>query len=195
MLGSITPLGEGGRKSRWTTTVVVYGFASAAGGLAVGAALGLLGSAVGPGPGVRPWLLAALIGVGVILDLGPGGLVLPTVHRQVNEAWLRRYRPWVYRTGFGVQLGAGMATVVVTSAVYAAFAAAFLAGSPAGGAIIGTTFGFVRAATIVPAGRIRRPDQLGEVDAKLRAWDGVSRRITLACQVALILACVALART
>ena len=195
MLGSITGLGERGRGSRWTTTVVAYVIASAVGGLAVGATLGLVGAALAPPPTVGLFLMAGLIGAGLVLDLGPRGLALPTIRRQVNEAWLHRYRPWVYGTGFGFQLGAGMVTVVVGSAVYGAFAAAFLAGSLVGGAVIGAAFGFLRAATIFPAGRIRRPAQLGLVDARLRAWDGASRRIALACEVALIAACVAAALT
>ena len=34
------------------------------------------------------------------------------------NSWLGRYRSWVYGLGFGVQLGAGVTTVVVSSAVY-----------------------------------------------------------------------------
>ena len=193
MLGSITALGERGRGSRWTTTVVAYVVGSAVGGLAVGATLGLLGTALAPPPTVGILLMAGLIGAGAVLDLGPRGLTLPTVRRQVNEAWLHRYRPWVYGSGFGFQLGAGMVTVVVGSAVYGAFAASFLLGSPVGGAVIGVAFGMVRAATILPAGRIRRPAQLARVDARLRAWDGASRRIAVACEIALIGACIAVA--
>ncbi len=193
MLGSITALGERGRGSRWTTTVVAYVIGSAVGGLAVGAMLGLVGAALAPPPTVGLLLMAALIGAGVLLDLGPRGLTLPTIRRQVNEAWLHRYRPWVYGTGFGFQLGAGVVTVVVGSAVYAAFAASFLAGSLIRGAVIGAAFGVVRAATIVPARRIRRPAQLGLVDARLRAWDGASQRIAVGCEVALIAACVSVA--
>jgi hypothetical protein len=193
MLGSITALGERGRGSRWTTTVVAYVIGSAVGGLAVGATLGLVGAALAPPPAVGLLVMATLIGAGVVLDLGPRGLALPTIRRQVNEAWLHRYRPWVYGTGFGFQLGAGVVTVVVGSAVYAAFAASFLTGSLVRGAAIGAAFGAARAATIVPAGRIRRPAQLGLVDARLRAWDGPSRRIAVGCEVALIAACVSVA--
>ena len=43
MLGSITPLGERGRGSRWGVTVAAYLVGSAAGGAALGASLGTLG--------------------------------------------------------------------------------------------------------------------------------------------------------
>lgn len=193
MLGSITALGERGRRSSWTTTVVAYVLGSAAGGLAVGAVLGLMGAALAPPRTIGLWLIGGLIAAGAALDLGLRGLTLPTIRRQVNEAWLHRYRHWVYGTGFGFQLGAGLVTFVAGSAVYAAFAAAFLTGSISRGAAIGGTFGVVRAVTILPAGRIRRPAQLGLIDARLRAWDGASRRIALACELAFIAACVAVA--
>jgi len=44
MLGSITPLGERGRGSRWGVTVSAYLMGSAVGGAALGAMLGWIGS-------------------------------------------------------------------------------------------------------------------------------------------------------
>ena len=41
----------------------------------------------------------------------------PFLCRQVNEAWLSKYRPWVYGGGFGWQIGAGVTTYVMTAAV------------------------------------------------------------------------------
>jgi hypothetical protein len=161
---------------------------SAAGGAAVGAVLGLLGGALprlgGPGAS-RLWVLAGLIALGVAMDIRAAGVGLPTVHRQVNEDWLHRYRGWVYGVGFGFQLGAGVVTVVNVSAVYTAMAAALLAASPARGAAIGALFGLLRAAAAFSVARVRRPTQLAAVDARLRAWDAPSRRVALGLEVAL----------
>src|SRR2546430_17352236 len=44
MLGSITPLGERGRGSRWWLTVTAYLLGSTLGGVAFGGGLGLAGS-------------------------------------------------------------------------------------------------------------------------------------------------------
>src|SRR6266851_4285374 len=130
MLGSITPLGERGRHSRWTVTVVFYLAGSAAAGLAMG---GLLGAAGRIGLGTagvqRLWALAGAAAVGLAVDGGLFGMRLPSPRRQVNEAWLRRYRGWVYGLGFGLQLGLGVVTIVTSSAVYLTLAAAFLSGS------------------------------------------------------------------
>jgi len=188
MLGSITPLGERGRRSNWGITMTAFLTGSAAGGAAVGAVLGLLGGMLprlGAAGTTRLWVLAGVIALGAAMDIRAAGKGLPTVHRQVNEDWLHRYRGWVYGVGFGFQLGVGVVTVVNVSAVYAALAAALLAASPAQGATIGTVFGLLRAAAAFSVAGVRRPDQLAGVDARLRAWDSPSRRVALGLEVAL----------
>src|SRR5689334_15700907 len=139
MLGSITPLGERGRNSRWTVTVTAYVVGSTAAGALFGSALGGVG-ALAPGNALaRLVALAILIAAGASLDAGLAGARLPTVRRQVNEDWLARYRGWVYGVSFGFQLGLGVVTVVNLSAVYATLAAALLSQSTTAGAVIGGT--------------------------------------------------------
>ena len=53
---------------------------------------------------------AALLAAGV--DTGAFGDWLPLVRRQVDDAWLARYRSWVYGGGFGWQIGVGVATYI-----------------------------------------------------------------------------------
>jgi hypothetical protein len=179
MLGSITPLGERSRNHRWGVTVTMYVAGSLAGGLAIAGALGWLGLRVGLGGlpvSARLGILGAAVVVGLAFDLRVGGLRLPTVHRQVNEDWMVRYRSWVYGLGFGVQLGLGVATIVSTSAIYATLLAAALSGSAAAGALIGAVFGSLRAATVFAVAGVRRPEQLGTADRLLRRWDGRTGR-------------------
>jgi len=181
MLGSITPLGERGRNRKWGRTVTAYVAGSALGGLALGALLGALGRPLGSGLTLtaRLGMLALLVALGLAADLRVGGLRLPTVRRQVNEEWMVRYRDWVYGLGFGVQLGTGVVTIVTTSAVYAMWGAALLSGSLQAGALIGLTFGVVRAGAIFAVAGVRRPDQLGRVEVALRRWDARTRRAAL----------------
>ena len=131
MLASITPLGERSRNSRWGVTVTAFALGSTAAGLAAGAALGAAGAPLraAASPSARLWIMGALLGVALAFE---SGLLrpLPTLRRQVNEQWLHRYRGWVYGAGFGIQLGAGVATIVSTSAVYCVLASAVLLGSP-----------------------------------------------------------------
>jgi hypothetical protein len=187
MLGSITPLGERGRNSRWSLTVGAFVAGSVAGGLGIGAVAGSVGRLGLPdmGGGFGPALLAGLIAIGVAFDARLMGLRLPTVRRQVNEEWLGRYRGWVYGVGFGFQLGLGVVTIVTTAAVYVAFAAAVLSRSALIGAVIGGTFGLSRAGTILAAAPVHHPHGLLRLDARLRRWDRPSRRLVIALEFVL----------
>ena len=182
MLGSITPLGERGRGSRWWLTVTAYLVGSTLGGVAIGGGLGLIGSSIASRTPVaaRLAVLAVAVLTGLLVDLGVFGLRLPTVRRQVDEGWRAGYRGWVWGFGFGIQLGAGVVTVVTTSTVYAAWLAAGLSGGAVAGAAIGATFGLVRAAPVLSVASVQRPDQLLHVDAILARWAAPARRATYA---------------
>src|SRR5438309_986675 len=140
MLSSITPLGERGRGASWSRTVVAYIFASGATAAAVGALLGTVGRMAPVSTAQAMVVLAVLAGIGIALESKLGGLRLPTVHRQVDNAWLTTYRDWVYGAGFGAQLGAGVGTIVLSSAVYVLLAAEFLTRSPIEGLALGGGF-------------------------------------------------------
>jgi hypothetical protein len=194
MLGSITPLGERGRGRRWGPTVAVFTGASTVGGAGLGAVLGALGQvAVAAGHHGRVGLVAlgSLILIGVAFDVGLIGSSLPSLHRQVNEDWLRRYRGWVSAAGFGFQLGLGVVTIVSVSSVYLVFAAALLSGSAATGSIIGGSFGLLRAVPLLATARVRLPRQVAGVDGALRRWDRPARSVTIGMEAGL--AAVALA--
>jgi hypothetical protein len=164
MLASITPLGERGRQSRW-------GGATAA-GAGAGALLGAAGRlTLGQSEGghARLAALAAALLVAILLDLMRA---VPGPRRQVNERWLDEFRGWVYGLGFGAQLGLGITTVVSSAATYVALLAAFLTGSALGGAVVLGCFGLVRGITPLAAARVRRPDQLIAMHARLDRWRG-----------------------
>ena len=192
MLGSITPLGERGRNRRWGVTVGAYLVGSTLAGALIGASLGELGRVLpapdGRGIAVRLGVLAVAAAAGLASDLGLAGLRLPTIGRQVNQDWIGRYRGWVVGLGFGFQLGLGVATIVTTSTVYVMLVAAFLSGGPAGGALIAGTFGLLRAAVLLSVAGVKRPEQLGRVDALLRRWDRRTRQAALASAGALTVA-------
>jgi hypothetical protein len=182
MLGSITPLGERGRGSRWWLTVTAYVAGSAVAGTATGALVGAAGAALVGSIGVAVGLgvLGVVVLVGITLDAGAFGLHLPTVHRQVDEAWRTRYRGWVWGLGFGLELGTGVVTIVTTSTVYATWVAAALSGSMAGGALIGLGFGLARALPVLTVARVQRPDQLLRVDGVLTRLAAPARRVSIA---------------
>jgi hypothetical protein len=180
MLGSITPLGERGRGSWWGITVSAYLIGSAAGGAALGAALGWIGSPTELSTSARLTTLGIAIGIGVVVDLGFGGLRLPTTHRQVDETWRASYRGWVWGLTFGVQLALGVVTVVTTAMVYVTWLAAFLTGSAKAGALIGLAFGLARALPILTVAHVRTSGQLLGVDRTLQRFAAPARRLTVA---------------
>ncbi len=179
MLGSITPLGERGRGSRWWLTVSAYLVGSIVGGALAGGVLGWIGTAIDLGLAARLLVLGVAALVGIAFDLQLGGLRLPTVHRQVEEEWRTRYRGWVWGLAFGFQLALGVVTVVTSSTVYLTWLAALLSGSVRGGVLVGVTFGVVRALPILTVARVRVPAQLVGVDAALRRLATPAQRLTL----------------
>jgi len=184
MLASITPLGERGRGSRWWLTVTAHVIGGAAGGALVGVALGAVGTPLPDGS--LPLVAAAvLVAAGAMVDAGVGGVRVPTVHRQVDDGWLDRYRGWVYGVGFGFQLGVGVTTVVTTSAVYITWVLALLAGSWWAGLLIGLAFGVTRGLAPLTTARIRRPDQLRRRHRRIAALESGSRRLVIGGQAAL----------
>jgi hypothetical protein len=189
MLGSITPLGQRARGFRFWPTATAYITASALAGAAIGAALGAMGAQYA-GEDVIPRLAAlgllAILGLG--MDLRVGGSRLPTVHRQVNEEWMSRYRGPVFGAGFGFQLGLGVVTIVTTSAVYLTLAGALLSGGIVAGALIGLAFGLARALPILAVVPIRDPAKLPGVHASLARWQRPVRTATYALQSAFVVA-------
>ena len=187
MLGSITPLGERGRGSRWWLTVSAYLLGSILAGLITGAVFGWAGSLVVSGLELemRFALLAFVVLLGLALDLGALGLHLPTIHRQVDEDWRTSYRGWVWGLGYGLQLGTGVVTIVTSSTVYSTWFAAFLTADLRAGAIIGLVFGLARSLPVFAVARVRRPDQLLRVDGILGRLAGPARKAALAGGAAL----------
>ncbi|GAB95205.1 hypothetical protein BJY21_002643 [Kineosphaera limosa] len=192
MLSSICPLGERARASRWPVTTGAYVLGSVAGGVA----LGTLGAGVGAlvpttwrGSVPVLGLFAALLIVGLLADLGLLGRALPSWRRQVDEQWLTRYRGWVYGVGFGVQLGFGVATIVPSATTYAVVVAAMLTGQPSAGAVIGATFGLVRALPVFLVARVEAPGQLRALFRGLQRW---ARPADVLAQVSLALAALVL---
>jgi len=191
MLASIHPLGERARNRRWGVTVGAYLLGSTLAAALLGAALGGAGDLLPLTPGATAALLVAAGALALAADLGAFGL--PTVHRQVDKDWLDRYRGWVVGLGFGFQLGLGVVTIVNTAAVYLALALALLSGSVAAGAVIGTTFGLVRALVILVVAPVRRPDQLRIALRRLYGWRTLSQRAGIAVQALVLVAAGAVA--
>ena len=189
MLASITPLGERSRRQRWWLTVAALMIGGAAAGAASGAVLAAGGHLLPSGANRRLELLLAVAAAALLLEAL--GVPVPTHRRQVNDAWLHRYRGWVYGLGFGGQLGVGVSTIVPTAGVYVTLAAEALAPTLLVGAIIGGVFGLVRGSTLLATAKVDSPPRLGAFHRRFHAAEPAARWTTFAAQAAVLVAAVA----
>lgn len=186
MLSSLTPMTESGRGNRFGVTAAWF----VLGGIVGGLSLGLLaagGAAVVAAIGID---LTTRLAIGAFaalataaIDLGLLGIDLPIFKRQVNDAWLRRYRSWVYGAGFGWQIGFGVATYIMTAGVLLTIALSVLTASVAQALAIGTVFGLVRGSAVLIGRSATTPAALGRVHQRLEAAAPASRAAAAWVQV------------
>ena len=189
MISTITPMSERGRGHRFWVTACWYTFGGVAGGATLGAviALGAWGvSASGADLGVRAALLAVAALVTVASDTEVVGRSLPNHPRQVDETWLKRYRAWAYATGFGWQIGTGVATYVMTSGVYLLMAVGVLSGDPALAFGLGVAFGLVRGLAVFVSAGADRPERLRRLHATVDRWARPSLVAAVAAQLVVL---------
>jgi len=171
MLSSIHPFGERSRNNRFWLTAGAHVVGSTLGGLALGAIIGgvawsttLLWARESWG---RAVVVAVAAAVALLLEATGRERRLPTRSRQVNENWIQTYRGWVYGGGFGVELGFGISTIITTALVHLMLVAMVLTGSFWASVAIGTTFGFVRGATVLLAWKVDSPERLRSFHRRL----------------------------
>lgn len=201
MLSTITPIAERGRGHRWSTTATWYLVGGVVGGATLGATLAALAAGframVGGVPlstSTESVLVVVAAALSLIAAAADAGIVtLPVHHRQVNERWLDTYRPWVYATGFGWQIGTGLATYIRTSAVYLLIALATLGGNPVLALSVGLVFGLVRGAAVFASKGITSSDALATFHRRFAEWGRTSRVgiVVVELGVAAALACAA----
>lgn len=152
MLSTLNPVSERGRGHRYLPTAAWFLLGALAGGavLGSGAALGAFLLRLAQPPS-RLILMTALVlaVVSFATDRRWLGMRLPVHPRQVDESWTFRYRRFVYSGGYGVQIGSGFATYIMTTAVYLTVALAVLTGDPAIAFAIGVVFGVTRGLAVV----------------------------------------------
>jgi hypothetical protein len=187
MLSSLNPVSESARGNRFWLTALWYLAGALVGGALLGAGCAVAASGYGRlsvAPTVM-WtivLVAAL--VAVASDSAVFGRSLPDHPRQVDERWLVKYRRWIYAAGYGVQIGAGFATYIMTAAVYLVALLAVLTGSPSAAFAVCLTFGAVRGLTILGAARARTPERLRSAHRRLASLAPASMRTCVALSAA-----------
>lgn len=180
MLSTITPFGERGRGHRYWATACWFVAGALAGGLTLGAVCALAAVLLGPGPLAIATLLCL---VGAAVDAGLFGPVLPLIRRQVDDRWLARYRPWLYASGFGWQVGVGVATYLMTSAVLVVAVLAVLSGSWPSALLLCAAFGLTRGLTVFFTAFASTPDSLRSLHRALDRYGPSVRWAVVAVQI------------
>jgi hypothetical protein len=179
MLSTITPLAESGRGRRFATTARWYVVGSIAGGLTLGGGMALLAAAianVSVSRGTVLWAVAIASILAAASDGRLGGFQLPGHDRQVNEMWLERYRSWVYGTGFGWQIGVGLATYIMTGGLYLMILMATISGQPWWAVAAGLVFGLIRGAAVYLARSLDLPEAVLSFHRRFEALRQPTRR-------------------
>jgi hypothetical protein len=173
MLSALNPVSERARGHRYWATAGWYLAGATTGGALLGA--GCAAGAVAFGrlhaSGTVVWTLA-LAGavIATVSDARPGGWSLPIHPRQVDERWLTAYRRWIYAGGYGVQVGSGFATYIMTAGVHLTALLAVLTGSPMPALLAGVAFGVIRGLGVLLAAPARDPERLPALLARIDSW-------------------------
>ena len=110
--------------------------------------LALLGQALGAG-GAAAIAVAAAVALAAAAGEARGARIVPQVRRQVPESW-RRVLPLPLAAGlYGILLGLGFTTFILSFAVWALAGVSVALGDPALGLLVGLGFGIGRTLPVV----------------------------------------------
>jgi len=192
MVETLAPGGYAGRLRTTLVSCATFAAGALAGGAVTFGGLALLGHALGAG-GAISLAVAAALALAAAVGEARGARILPQVRRQVPESWRRRLPVPLAAGLYGVLLGLGFTTFILTFAVWALAGVCVAVGDPALGLAVGLAFGVGRLLPVVAlaptagtvsggalhAAMAERPQIL----RSLRAVDAVT---LAACAVALV---------
>jgi hypothetical protein len=196
MLSSITPFGERSRGHRYGVTAAWFVVGSTLGGACLGgvAAVVAVVAAALHLSSHPAWVAGgvALVAAGAVaVDVGLFGDLIPIWRRQVNDAWLSRYRSWVYGAGFGWQLGVGVATYIMTAAVFAVPLLAGATADPLTALGICALYGLVRGVAVLLTARAETPAELRALHRRFADWGPTVRWGVIAVEMTVLVAVLA----
>ena len=145
-LSVVDTLGSAARRGERSTSVLTFTLGAVAGGAAMFGGLAALGQLLHTG--ATPGSAAAIAAIAIVAVCAFADAlnlrVAPQIRRQVPESWRRRFPAPVTLGLYGLLLGLGFTTFVLSFATWALAAVAFLLGSVATGVVVGVAFGVGR---------------------------------------------------
>jgi hypothetical protein len=158
MIETIGPVGHRGGRPTTIAACVTFAIGALAGGVITFGALSLAGAALQGADQTIAYIAGAALAVVAALAELRGVPILPQLRRQLPEHW-RRVMPMPLAAAlYGVLLGLGFTTFVLTFGVFALAGIAFALGDPQVGVGIGLAFGVGRALPIVTVAPIADRD-------------------------------------
>jgi hypothetical protein len=148
----VETIGLAGDRSRRRTTIAAcatFTPGAVAGGILTFGALSLLGYVLHGSGGPVPYLVAAVVALSAAAAEAWGVRIAPQIRRQLPEQWRWRMPLPVAAALYGVLLGLGFTTFVLSFGVWALAGISLALGDPTTGLVIGAAFGIGRAIPIV----------------------------------------------
>jgi hypothetical protein len=148
MVETLAPNGYARRLRTSLAACATFALGALAGGAVTFGGLALAGAALDAG-GPAAAGAAAVVAVAAAAAEARGMRIVPQVRRQVPDAWRRVLPVPLAAAGYGVLLGLGFTTFVLSFAVWALAGTSIALGDPALGLAIGLAFGTGRALPVV----------------------------------------------
>jgi hypothetical protein len=188
MVETLAPAGYAGRLRVTVAACATFAAGALAGGAITFGGLALLGEALGAG-GPAALTVAAMAALAAAVGEARGARIVPQVRRQVPESWRRRMPVPLAAGLYGVLLGLGFTTFILTFAVWALAGVSIAVGDPALGLAVGLAFGAGRLLPVVllaPSGGGALHAAMAERPRILRSLRAVDAVAMAACAVALV---------
>jgi hypothetical protein len=192
MVETIGPVGHSGGRRTTIAACATFLPGAIAGGLATFGTLAALGAVLHGAGGRVAYLVAAAVALIAAAGEARGAPIVPQIRRQLPEHWRRVMPMPVASALYGILLGLGFTTFVLTFGVWALAGISLAVGEPQAGALIGVAFGIGRAFPIVllaPAAGTRLGTRATELMAER---PGIYRGFRLGDALALLAAAAAL---
>ena len=184
MVDTLAPHGYAQRMRTTAIACAMFAAGALVGGAATFGGLALLGGALGAGQGATVAIAAALLLAAAAGDAA-GRRIVPQVRRQVPESW-RRVLPVPLAAGlYGVLLGLGFTTFVLSFAVYALAAACLVLGDGAIGVAVGIAFAVGRIVPVVVLAPLQETARGIDIAAAMAERPRILRAIRAAGALAL----------
>jgi hypothetical protein len=174
MVETITPVGHGGRRSRWVASVLLHALGAALAAGAFGAVLGAAGAAFG-----APWGTAGLLAAGAVAalyalrELAGVPVPVPDRRKQVPQWWRSEFPAPVASFLYGLGLGLGFLTFLRHGTLVAVAAVAVASGDPVVGLMVMVPFGVARAVTVTAASAGTSSEAVAGLLDRLDRWAGL----------------------